>query len=100
MLLARLLAFLAMLLLAPVAQAGPGDPTYGPGLIDAEALVEAAHRPTLADADTDGADALPARAAREPRHVTRSACQPPPPQRVTEARHRRAQPRAPPFLKA
>jgi len=44
MLLARLLAFLALLLLAPVAQAGTGDLSADHRLIDADALVEALSR--------------------------------------------------------
>lgn len=95
MLLVRLLALLGLLLLAPVAQAAPG-PGAGSGLIDIDALVEGASRLAIAEEEADGGEGL-AQAQQPPQGLGRPMDRPLPPSFFINARHRVAQPRAPPF---
>jgi len=100
MFLARLLAFLGLLLLAPVAQAAPGDTASGSGLINIDALVEAPLRLAPAEYDADGPEGLAAQAGPHRAQPFRISPGLLPPTPVSRTRRPVAQPRAPPFQKA
>lgn len=99
MLFVRILAFLGLLLLAPAAQAAPGDAASGPGLISVDALVEAPPRLIHAELDADGPDGLPVRQRTAGTRLSPVAIRPMSLPPVGNTRHPTARPRAPPFQK-
>jgi len=96
---ARLLAFLGLLLLAPLAQAETGDLSRDLRLIEAEALVEALVREDDPAQDADESAVPPARPQQRAAQAALSGPSRVSPQPATNPRHALAQPRAPPFRK-
>lgn len=101
MLLARLLAFLALILLAPVAQAGPGEVQPDQHLLESDALVEAISRKSerATGEGDDPQESLPARFAQIHWSIGPPGLRPVAFRQCKCAGRLNAQPRAPPLRK-